>query len=141
MTEDGAKAIFGLAAMVIVGGFNTYKAYGTDEPVSFMVDKTERVMTGSGKESSSKYKVWTTHDDGTTEVFENTDTAFHWKWRSDDLQGKFKDGVHCEGTANGWRNGFLSWNRNILDAECTQVGSAEPSATSVKPMAPVGAVQ
>jgi hypothetical protein len=80
------------------------------ETVSFTVSSKERVCE-SGK-GGCKYLVFT--EEG--EVFENKDRKLQGKTRSSDLQGCLKPGQRYDNVkVIGWRNGWLSWYRNIME--------------------------
>jgi hypothetical protein len=79
------------------------------EMINIDVQDKERITTGSGKNISSKFIVYT---DG--EVFENTDTILFSKWNSTDIQGYLKGGESYTVKVVGWRIPFLSTYRNII---------------------------
>lgn len=76
------------------------------------VDKSERVTTGSGDSTSSKYLVFT--DKG---VYQNTDSLIEGKWNSSDVYGKIREGECYRLETYGWRVQFLSWYPNIVSAQ------------------------
>lgn len=82
-----------------------------DTVTSVVVTEKERVSSGD----SSRFMVWTKD-----EVFENTDSFWGWKFNSADIHGKMPVGEACDFEVTGWRVPFLSWNRNILSANCAQ---------------------
>jgi hypothetical protein len=75
-----------------------------DTVSSALVQEKERVM----KEDSSKYLIYTV-----SEVFENTDTIFAFKFNSSDLYGRIKEGCLYTFGVYGLRVPFLSMYRNI----------------------------
>ena len=95
--------------------------FSTMEEVTFVVDHRERVIsrTSEGR-SSARYMIWAEYSNGTTEVFENTDSLLSFKFNSADLYGRMREGYLCHATVNGYRVPFMSMNRNILDAQCKE---------------------
>jgi len=97
--------------------------YTTMDTATFTVDHRERVTSRTSEgNSSARYMVWAQYENGTSEVFENTDSLLSLKFNSADLQGLMKEGSVCQATVNGFRFPFLSMNRNIIDAECENNG-------------------
>lgn len=92
--------------------FNALFQYGTIDYYDVTVTEKERIVTGSGENLSSKYLVFTED-----RVFQNTDSVFHLKFNSSDLQGKLKLGGSYRVKAYGWRVPFLSAYENIVSAE------------------------
>ena len=86
--------------------------YTTVETVTIEVVSKERVTKGTGENMESKYMVFTE-----TEVFENTDVLWFWKWNSSDVQGKLKANDTYNVKVVGWRVPFLSMYRNIIEIE------------------------
>jgi hypothetical protein len=93
--------------------------YSTMNTVSFAVEHRERAVSqNSDGQASSRYMVWGQLEDGSTEVFENTDSLLSLKFNSADLYGRMSEGRVCQATVNGFRIPFLSVNRNIIDVDC-----------------------
>lgn len=94
--------------------------YATKTEVEFRVDHRERVISRNfeGK-TSARYMIWGETEQG-IEVFENTDSLLAFKFNSADLYGRMAPGSECVATVNGFRVPLLSWNRNILAAECVR---------------------
>lgn len=88
-----------------------YASHGTIEVVTATVTDKERITTGSGENMESKYLVFTNR-----ETFENTDSLWHGKFNSSDLQGRLKVGETYRFKVYGWRIGFMSSYRNIIEA-------------------------
>lgn len=86
--------------------------YGTVEHYVVTIEEKERIVTGSGKDMSSKYLVFTDK-----KVFQNTDALFHLKFSSSDLQGRLKVGRTYKLKTYGWRIPFLSTYENIVSIE------------------------
>jgi hypothetical protein len=82
----------------------------TKETVIVTVNSKERVTTGD----DSRYLVYTEN-----EVFENTDSAWFFKFNSADVYGSIREGASCTFEVAGVRNRFFSWFRNILTADCS----------------------
>jgi protease II len=74
---------------------------------------------GSGKDSKQVYLISAQLEDGTTEVFESTDTLLFFKYNSADVFFALENNKGKRFTVKvaGWRVPFLSWNRNIITAE------------------------
>lgn len=87
---------------------STYSAYGTIDMVEARVTNTERLVT----KEDSKWLVMTD-----VLVMENTDTIFHLKFNSSDIQAKLEVGNTYEFTTYGWRVPFLSMYPNIIGVE------------------------
>lgn len=84
----------------------------TAETVIVEVTKTERIVTGSGDDISSKYLIFTT-----AETFENTDSLAYFKFDSSDVQGALSNGRTYTLVVYGWRVPALSWYRNVVRIE------------------------
>jgi hypothetical protein len=94
--------------------------FATQETVTFRVDHRERVISRDSEgRTSARYMVWGETEQG-IEVFENTDSLLALKWNSADLYGAMAVGAVCEATVTGFRVPLLSWNRNILSANCVR---------------------
>lgn len=98
-----------LLAVVCVPG--AIFAHTTVDNVSFQVSDLERISTGSGDTLSHKYLVFT----NVGETFENTDSWWHLKFGSSDIQGRLTVGETYNAKVYGWRVPFLSWYRNIIE--------------------------
>lgn len=101
-------------------------------PIEFEVAGKEVKTEASGKSARGVYYVFTkTNDDNeNTEVFQNTDNWLKGKFSSSDLYQKLEVGKRYKGTATGWRIPFISWYRNIIDADLVfeiEKNSAEKS--------------
>ncbi len=104
--------IYALAGLAFAGLvlFKPVTHFTTMETVSgVVITEKERVATRDG----ARFMVWTAD-----ETFENTDSWLSWKFNSADVYGKLPVGATCNLDVNGWRVPFLSWNRNILSANC-----------------------
>jgi hypothetical protein len=107
------KFVFGIIA-VVFGAIVilTLLYYTSAETVTITVTDKERIVESNGESTSSKYLVFTD-----TEVFENTDDLFLWKFNSSDVQGKLKVGEKYTVLVIGWRVPLLSMYRNIVNIE------------------------
>ncbi len=58
-------------------------------------------------------------DNGETEIFQNRDSFWWWKYDSADIQHKITLAKNkpCRLTVTGWRWPFMSWFRNIVKYE------------------------
>ena len=88
-----------------------------DTEYTITVTDKERIYTGSGNSSSSKYLVFGDDDNGNSLVFENTDCFIRGKWNSSNIQGQLKVGNTYKVTVVGYRVPFLSWYQNIINIE------------------------
>jgi hypothetical protein len=119
--ERGKKAVSGflmnmyvllkvLAVLLFIVGvffFHPVFMYSTVEYISIRVTDKERVVLNK----SSKYLVY-----ADSEVFENVDDIWFFKFDSSDVQRKLTAGEHRVKVA-GWRVPQLSWYRNILEVD------------------------
>ena len=88
-----------------------------DTEYTITVTDKERIYTGSGNNSSSKYLVFGDDQNGNSLVFENTDCCIRGKWNSSNIQGQLKVGNTYKITVIGYRVPFLSWYQNIIKIE------------------------
>ena len=88
-----------------------------DTEYTITVTDKERIYTGSGGNSSSKYLVFGDDQNGNSLVFENTDCFIRGKWDSSNIQGQLKVGNTYKITVIGYRVSFLSWYQNIIKIE------------------------
>lgn len=93
-----------ISIIVIIWGVGMYK--DSAEIVVVEVTGVDRVRSGD----SDKYLVYTT-----TETFENTDSMLFGKHNSSDFQGKFSQGGKFQVKVVGWRSGWRSSYRNIVE--------------------------
>lgn len=106
--------------------FNIWAEYGTIDTVQgIRVADTDRVCSTSTNSDgvsqvSCKYLIF-----GDVEVFENTDTLFHFKFNSSDLQAKAltmrNENLECTFKVNKFRVPFLSMYRNVLAIDCPKL--------------------
>ena len=88
-----------------------------DTEYTITVTDKERIYTGNGSSSSSKYLVFGDDQNGNTLVFEITDCFIRGKWDSSNIQGQLKEGNVYKITVIGYRVPFLSWYQNIIKIE------------------------
>lgn len=88
-----------------------------DTDYTITVTDKERIYTGSGDTSSSKYLVFGEDNNGDSFVFENTDCILRGKWDSSNIQGQLKEGNTYKITVIGYRVPFLSMYQNIIKIE------------------------
>jgi len=103
------KTVLIILSVLALLGLSAGCAYGTKEEVTFTINKSERVTTGSGDSLSSKYLIFTEN-----EVFENSDTLWYMKWNSSDLYAKMVEGKRYKAEVYGFRIPFISSYRNII---------------------------
>ena len=101
--------------VLLIGQEVIFRFNDTDYTIT-VTDK-ERIYTGSGNSSSSKYLVFGDDDNGNSLVFENTDCFIRGKWNSSNIQGQLKVGNTYKVTVVGYRVPFLSWYQNIINIE------------------------
>ena len=104
-------AAIGLGITGVVGTNVAYQVSGP-ETVRVTVTDKDREVHGSGKDTTSKYMVYTDR-----EVFENTDSLLRGKFNSSDVQGQLVEGGTYDLTVYGFRNNFFSIFRNITDVK------------------------
>ena len=100
-----------VSVLLLLGGVFLGKPvmlYLTVEQLDLRVSHAERVATGTGERSASRYLVY-----ANGEVFENTDVFWFWKYNSADLQARLVPGEHTV-KVTGWRVPLLGWHRNIV---------------------------
>jgi len=95
-------AIFGLIIGLSVMSYNNVSTE------TVIVDSKERITTGSGEDTSSKYVVFT--DKGT---FEITDSLLMFRFNSSDIYGSVKADTCYDLVLRGFRIPFLSIYQNI----------------------------
>lgn len=101
-----------LAVFLIIFPATTVSAiyqYGTVDTTTATVGKTERVCE---TDSACRWMVLT--DQG---AMLNTDTLFHLKFSSTDVQANLVEGEEYTFTHYGWRIPFLSMYPNIISVE------------------------
>lgn len=76
-----------------------------------VVTNKERISESDG---TSRYLVWTEN-----ETFKVEDSWLFLRFRSSDDYGRIANGSVCNLKVNGWRVGFFSAYRNILEADCS----------------------
>lgn len=96
-----------LAVGLMLGAGYTYRA-ATEEIVTTTISGKERECISQ----DCRYVVYTTD-----EVFENRDSWWYLKFNSSDYHNKLVPGKEYRLTVYGFRVGFLSWYRNIVDYE------------------------
>lgn len=117
-TLFGGGAIV-LVVLIVVGIIvgSAMFSNNTRETITITVEDKERVANRD--DDGARYMVWAeVHNaDGSTssETFEVTDSLFQGKFRAADTYGALKRGGTYRVEVNGWRNGFFSSNRNILE--------------------------
>lgn len=97
------------AIIVLVGGcgFATLD-YAQKETVTFTIEEKESVAKDGGHE----YRVYT--DNGTYKV---GDSWLYTRWNAADVYGRLDEDQTYECVVYGWRFGFFSMFKNILDCE------------------------
>lgn len=106
------KKLDSIVASILIGlilMFCCTFQYVTKTNVTFTVIEKERVTERRGDSISSKYLIFTD-----SEVFQNTDSIFYFKFNSSDIYVKLKKDHTYEAVVYGWRVPFLSMYRNIV---------------------------
>ena len=111
------KGFSGLAVAAAIGfaglaiGIGIFASgYLQESNITFTVKDKERVVDRDGQ--GSRYLIWS--DD---ETFENVDSLIKGKFNSSDLYGELEVGKTYNCKVYGWRNGFFSWYRNIIECK------------------------
>ena len=94
----------------IIGGISLYTH--TSEYTITITDK-ERIYQAE----DSKYLIFGEDANGTSLVFENTDSLFHGKWNSSNIQGQLKEGNTYTIKVYGYRIPILSMYENIIEVK------------------------
>lgn len=101
--------------LILMATANIWIHFASKTTISeVVIQDKERIVTGAGPTQESKYLIFTD-----TETFENTDSWLALKFNSSDVYGAIPVGASCSFTVTGFRVPFLSWYRNILDANCS----------------------
>lgn len=104
----GCVGFGGLAALALVGGALSFAyAHHNDHTTECTITGTDR-----GADDGS-YRVYT-QECGT---LANTDSLWHGKWNSADLQGQLTEGETYTVRIVGWRNGFFSTFPNLIEIQ------------------------
>lgn len=109
-------AIMIVLVFVSAISYNIAFSFNDTEYTITVTDK-ERIYSGSGDTSSSKYLVFGDDENGDSLVFENTDCLIRGKWNSSNIQGQLKEGNTYKITVIGYRVSFFSMYQNIIDVE------------------------
>lgn len=88
-----------------------------DHEYTVIVTDKERIVSGGGENTDSKYLIFADDINGESKVFENTDTLFRLKWNSSNFQGQLKVGHKYKITVVGFRLSFMSIYENIIKVE------------------------
>ena len=111
----GSRTVGGLvlAALAVLAIGKIAPHFDRDTYVATVTDK-ERVIQQSGEDGiKSRYLIFTELEDGTTKVFQNSDSWLELKFRSSDVYGQLKEGETFEFETYGWRVPLFSWYENI----------------------------
>ena len=124
-------AAFGLVALLGMGTCTGLSLVQHSDRNNYQVKITgsERIVENSGESGvNSKYLVFTQDSNtGEERAFENTDTVLECafsdcKFDSSTLQARLtaaeKSGAPCTLQTYGWRVPFMSWDENIVAADC-----------------------
>ena len=112
---EGCLVLIIPVLVIVMFLFGTLVTVLNQEDVTFTVTDKERVQY----DDDSKYLVWTDSPDGSSEVFENTDTLLFGKFNSSDVYGEMKIGDVCSAHVVGLRIPFFSMYRNITEVTCS----------------------
>jgi len=108
-TRKARYFLYALLAAVLLFCYQT-AYYISSETVEISIKDKERITTGSGKDISGKFIIYTEN-----EVFENTDNWLFVKFNSADFQNKLEVGKTYKVKVAGWRIPLLSMYRNVID--------------------------
>ena len=106
-----------LILAVSVAPFLIYRQakFGTVHNETFTITELpDRAFQKNADGSTNEYANLVYTDKGT---FSNVDTSYPWKTRSSDVRSQLKEGQTYTCEVAGWRVGFLSWYKNIIDCE------------------------
>lgn len=101
-----------LIVALIVGGIALFDF--NDHKYTITITDKERVVTGTGKSTSSKYLIFGKDENGEVLVLENSDSLFRGKFNSSNVQGTLEEGKTYDVVVIGYRVPFLSWYENII---------------------------
>lgn len=109
-----ALAVAGAIAFAgIVIGIGVFASgYLQESNITITVKDKERIVDQDGQ--GSRYLIWSDN-----ETFENVDSLIKGKFNSSDLYGRLEEDKTYDCKVYGWRNGFFSWYRNLV--ECKEV--------------------
>ena len=115
-TETKIATAFAAAALAALMGTSAYVNRITETATLVVVDK-ERLMSVSSSDgtTSTEYKNFVYTADETYRVKDN---IWLWHFRAATVYAKIPETGVCEVTLSGLRSGFLSWNQNIIAADC-----------------------
>ena len=85
-----------------------YRASAEDKVIT--IESKERITTGHGKNVRGKWLVFTNEG-----PFEVTDTLVFGRWDSSNRYHRLKKGKTYKVTVAGWRWGFRSMYKNIIE--------------------------
>lgn len=117
MSNKSIGVVGAFMLVAVLGSCSAGYQYGTRDNVTFTVTDKDRIVTGSGEDTSSKYLVWTENSTGKDEVFENIDAWLSGKFASSDVQGQLKVGKEYNAVVYGWRIPLISQYRNIVSVK------------------------
>ena len=103
-----------IVLIVALIGIITYFTSYNDHTYTITITDKERVVTGVGENSSSKYLIFGTDEGGKSKVFENTDTIMRLKFNSSDIYGELEVDSTYEITVVGFRFTIFSCYENIV---------------------------
>ena len=108
------EVVLVLGVLILLGSASIKAVFQhtTIEYYKVTITDKERISVGSGEDISHKYLVFADEN-----VFENTDSIFHWKWDSSTVQSKLEKGKQYSIKTYGWRVPFLSWYENIVSVK------------------------
>jgi len=114
------KIMYIAIAFFLVGllGYAPYKAYGTIDTVTNVVVTGKEIKRNG--QTSDRYLIATRTQNGSVEVFENTDAWLNGKFASSDMNAIIAEGDMCTFTVNDWRVPLFSMYRNILETDCSR---------------------
>lgn len=90
--------------------------YVTTEKALIEVTDKERIQSGGPSDSfyTVSTRVHLADSTSYTEVFQNTDSNFFWKFNSSDVQAELEVGERYVVEVSGYRRPFISEYRNIV---------------------------
>ena len=100
-----------VVVLAIVGGIAYYVMYSIT-----IGEETITIKEKWVKYQGDDAKYLISSENG--QVFQITDTLIKWRWDGSNLYASLEEGQTCRIKTQGWRFGFFSDYKNILEAYC-----------------------
>lgn len=112
---------FGILAVLFIVAISVVSSYMIQTHIEYATIKVEgkerllNVSSDSEGKTSSKWENFVYTGDETYVV---QDSFWNWHFRARTVYANIKEGSNCEVTLSGYRWGFLSMHKNIIEAKC-----------------------